>query len=162
MRVLLQRCRSASAAVDGKVLGSIDRGLLLLTGIAHDDTPDIVAKMAAKIANLRIFPDEAGQMNRSVLDLSTAEPGAGGVLVVSQFTLYADVRRGRRPSFTGAARPETAVPLLDAFSGHLAALDLSIATGRFGAAMQVSLVNDGPVTIWLDSADHEPYPHSRS
>ena len=152
MRVLLQRCRSASVAVDGEVVGAINRGLLLLTGIAHDDTFDIVAKMAGKIAHLRIFPDHAGLMNRSILDLSAAESGSVGVLVVSQFTLYADVRKGRRPSFTGAARPETAVPLLDAFVGELAALGLPVATGRFGAEMQVSLVNDGPVTLWLDSA----------
>ena len=153
MRVLLQRCRSASVVVDGDVVGTIDRGLLLLTGIAHDDTPDVVAKMAAKIANLRIFPDEAGQMNRSILDLAAAAPGSVGVLVVSQFTLYADVRRGRRPSFTGAARPETAIPLLDSLTANVAALGLPVATGRFGAEMLVSLVNDGPVTIWLDSAE---------
>jgi len=152
VRVLLQRCRSASVAVDGKVVGSIDRGLFLLSGVGHDDTREIIAKMAGKIANLRIFPDGAGQMNRSVLDLAAADPRVVGVLVVSQFTLYADVRKGRRPSFTGAAHPEIAVPLLDAFVDHLAALGLLVATGRFGAEMQVSLVNDGPVTIWLDSA----------
>ena len=139
--------------MNGEVVGAIDRGPLLLTGIAHDDTPGIVAKMATRIANLRIFPDDAGQMNRSILDLAAAHPGSVGVLVVSQFTLYADVRKGRRPSFTGAARPETAVPLLDAFVGELAALGLPVVTGRFGAEMQVYLVNDGPVTLWLDSAD---------
>ena len=153
MRVLLQRCRAASVAVDSEIVGAIDRGLLLLTGIGHDDTPEIVTKMASKIGNLRVFPDAAGHLNHSVLDLATTEPGSVGVLVVSQFTLYADVRRGRRPSFTAAARPETAVPLLDAFVGHLGALGLPTATGRFGAEMQVALVNDGPVTIWLDSTD---------
>ena len=153
MRVLLQRCRSASVTVTGETVGEIDRGLLILIGIGHDDTAKIVAKVAEKVAQLRIFPDGAGQMNRSLLDLSIGEPGAWGVLVVSQFTLYGDVRKGRRPSFTGAARPETAVPLLDAFVDSLKALGVSVATGRFGAEMQVSLVNDGPVTIWIDSEE---------
>ena len=153
MRVLLQRCRSASVTVSGETVGEIHRGLLLLTGIGHDDTAEIVDKVAKKVAQLRIFPDGAGQMNLSLLDLSIGEPGAWGVLVVSQFTLYGDVRKGRRPSFTGAARPETAVPLLDAFVDRLKALGLPVATGRFGAEMQVALVNDGPVTIWIDSSE---------
>lgn len=139
--------------VEGGLVGEIGRGLLLLTGIGHDDTVEIVAKVADKVASLRVFPDAAGQMNRSLLDMAAAEPGGWGALVVSQFTLYADVRKGRRPNFVGAARPESAVPLLDAFVGRLAGLGLPVATGRFGAEMQVSLVNDGPVTIWLDSAD---------
>ncbi len=151
--MLLQRCRSASVTVDGEVIGAIGRGLLLLTGIGHDDTPATVAKVADDVVNLRIFADDAGRMNRSLLDLASTEPGGWGTLVVSQFTLYADVRKGRRPSFTDAARPETAVPLLAVFVGHLRGLGLPVATGRFGAEMQVALVNDGPVTIWIDSAE---------
>lgn len=139
--------------MDGEVVGEIGRGLLLLTGIGHDDTPEIVTKVAEKVIHLRIFADTAGHMNRSIFDVATGEPGSVGVLVVSQFTLYADIRKGRRPSFTRAAHPEAAVPLLDSFAGHLAAHGLPVATGRFGAEMQVALVNDGPVTIWLDSAE---------
>lgn len=152
MRVLVQRVRSASVTVGDEVVGEIARGLLLLTGIGHHDTPAVVVKVADKVANLRIFPDEAGQMNRSLLDMAAEEPGEWGALVVSQFTLYADVRKGRRPSFTDAARPERAVPLLDAFGGHLSGLGVRVATGRFGAEMRVALINDGPVTIWIDSA----------
>ena len=153
MRVLIQRCLSASVTVEGDIVGEIGRGLLLLTGVGHDDTPEIAAKVADKVSNLRIFADDAGQMNRSLLEMSAADPGAWGVLVVSQFTLFADIRKGRRPSFIGAGRPETAIPLLDTFVGHLAGLGVTVATGRFGAEMQVALVNDGPVTIWLDSAE---------
>lgn len=152
MRVLLQRVRSASVMVDDEVVGEIGPGLLLLTGVAPDDTDATAVKVADKVANLRIFPDAVGHMNRSLLDLHAAEPGGWGVLVVSQFTLYADVRKGRRPSFVGAARPEIAVPLLDGFVAALSSLGLPVATGQFGADMQVRLLNDGPVTIWLDSA----------
>lgn len=151
MRVLIQRVSSASVTVGDEVVGEIGRGLLLLVGIGHDDTPAVVSRAAEKVANLRIFADAAGHMNRSLLDLHGDEPGQWGVLVVSQFTLHADVRRGRRPSFVGAARPEVAVPLLDGFVAALAGRGLPVATGRFGADMRLALVNDGPVTIWLDT-----------
>ncbi len=147
MRVLIQRVVSASVAVDGRVTGAIGHGLLLLVGVTHDDTGAIEDRMADKIVKLRIFGDDAGLMNRSVLDVG------GGVLAVSQFTLYADARKGNRPSYTDAARPEQASPAFDRFVGKLAArLGKPVPTGVFGADMKVSLVNDGPVTIWLDSA----------
>lgn len=134
--------------MDGQVIGSIGPGLVLLVGVGHDDTADIVARMAEKVANLRIFNDEAGKFNRSLLDVG------GEALVVSQFTLYADARRGRRPSFTDAAAPDHAAPLCDAFAEHLRKLGVRhVATGRFAAHMHVDIQNDGPVTIWLDSAE---------
>lgn len=146
MRVCLQRVTSASVKVDGQIVGQVDQGLLLLVGVGHDDTPEIIDKMAAKAANLRIFTDDAGKFNLSLLDVK------GGALVVSQFTLYADSRKGRRPSYTDAARPDAASPLCDRFAQQLAQLGVApVQTGVFGAHMDVSLVNDGPVTIWLDS-----------
>jgi D-tyrosyl-tRNA(Tyr) deacylase len=146
MRVCLQRVLSASVTVDEKIVGKIDQGLLLLTGIGHDDTPDVVDKMAAKVANLRIFSDADGKFNLSLLDVK------GGALVVSQFTLYADARKGRRPSYTDAGKPEIASPLCDRFADQLSQLGVCpVQTGIFGADMKVALVNDGPVTIWLDS-----------
>jgi D-tyrosyl-tRNA(Tyr) deacylase len=148
MRVLLQRVTSAAVTADGSVVGCIERGLVLLTGIGPADTSAIVERMAEKIANLRIFNDEEGKFNRSLLDV------AGGVLVVSQFTLFADARKGRRPSFTDAARPELAAPLCDHFAAAFGALRIApVATGVFGASMQVQIHNDGPVTLWLDSAE---------
>lgn len=146
MRVLLQRVTAGSVSVDGRIVGEINRGLVVLTGIGHEDDGAIVDRMAEKIAHLRIFNDEQGKFNRSLIDV------AGGVLIVSQFTLFADARKGRRPSFTGAARPEHASPLCDRFTEAFRTMNISpVATGVFGASMQVAIHNDGPVTIWLDS-----------
>ncbi len=144
MRVVLQRVASAAVSIDDQTVGSIGRGYCLLVGFTHDDTTDKCDWMADKVVGLRLFPDEEGKMNRSI-----AEAG-GAVLVVSQFTLYGDSRKGRRPSFVAAAQPEKAVPLYQAFVDALAARGLEVATGRFGAMMQVSLVNDGPVTLTLE------------
>ena len=145
MRVLLQRVTQASVAIDGQVVGAIDAGYLLLTGIGPDDTEVVVERMAKKIAGLRLFADEQGRFDQSLLDVG------GGALVVSQFTLFGDTRKGRRPSFVGAAAPGHAAPLCEAFAQALHAAGVSrVETGRFGADMQVSLVNDGPVTMWLD------------
>lgn len=152
MRALLQRVSNATVSVEGEIVATIDRGFLVLLGIIHEDTIDDGAFLASKIANLRVFEDEQGAMNRSALDLlATSEDVA--MLVVSQFTLYADARKGRRPSFVRAARPETAAPMVDAFAGELRRLGLPVEQGIFGADMQVALVNDGPVTIWLDTAE---------
>lgn len=132
--------------VDGSVTGAIDSGLLLLVGVTHTDTEAIEDRMADKVVKLRIFSDEKGLMNRSVIDVG------GGTLAVSQFTLYADAKGGNRPSYTAAARPAQASPAFDRFVAKLAArLGKPVPTGVFGADMKVSLVNDGPVTIWLDS-----------
>lgn len=133
--------------VDGETVGEIGPGLLLLVGAATGDGDDDVSYLATKIANLRIFPDVSGRMNLSLMDT------AGEALVVSQFTLLANVRKGRRPSFVDAAAPEEAKALVDSFARHLTALGIRVAEGRFGAMMQVELVNDGPVTIWLDTAE---------
>jgi len=130
--------------VDGEIIGEIGAGLCVLVGVTHGDGPPQAAKLAAKVANLRIFDDDTGAMNWSVLDT------AGSALVVSQFTLYGDTVRGRRPSWVAAARPEQAEPLVDAFGRELAALGVPVATGRFRADMQVALVNDGPVTLLLE------------
>lgn len=147
MRVVLQRVKKASVVIDGETVGRIDGGLLLLVGIRTGDTEDNAAYVAGKIAGLRIFEDENGKMNRSIQD------AGGAVLSVSQFTLYGDVAHGRRPSFISAARPETAEPLYEAFNDQLRQSGLDVATGRFGADMQVSLVNDGPVTLIIESKD---------
>jgi D-aminoacyl-tRNA deacylase len=152
MRVLAQRVTRARVTVAGETTGEIGPGFLLLVGVTLDDTAAAADLLARKVANLRVFDDADGNLNRSALDLLEAEEPAE-MLVVSQFTLYADCRRGRRPSFVRAAPPAIAEPLVDRFAGGLRALDLAVATGRFGAEMQVELVNDGPVTIWLDSAD---------
>ena len=152
MRVLVQRVSLARVTVAEETIGEIGRGFLLLVGVTLDDTVAAADLLAGKVANLRVFDDANGNLNRSALDLLEAgEPI--GMLVVSQFTLYADCRKGRRPSFTRAAPPAIAEPLVDRFADGLRALGLSVATGRFGAEMQVELVNDGPVTIWLDSAE---------
>jgi D-aminoacyl-tRNA deacylase len=153
VRVLVQRVTSASVNVDGKPMAAIGSGLLLLSGIAHSDTSVVCQWMASKIANLRIFDDAAGNMNLSALDLNEVSGSSVAALVVSQFTLYADTRRGRRPGFSQAARPEMAEPLINAFASALGDLGLDVSTGRFGAYMHVELVNDGPVTIWIDSDD---------
>jgi D-tyrosyl-tRNA(Tyr) deacylase len=150
MRALIQRAREASVRVDGRVVGAIGPGLLVLAAVAADDTAADREWLARKIVALRIFDDDAGVMNRSVADIG------GAILAVSQFTLFASTRKGARPSWSGAAPPEIAEPQFDAFVGTLAAaLGKAVATGEFGAAMQVALVNDGPVTIWLDSRQRE-------
>lgn len=145
MRALIQRVSQARVDVGDRCVGAIDRGLLVLFCAVTDDEPGTAEHLAGKIAKLRIFEDDAGKMNRSVLDTG------GSVLVVSQFTLAADTRKGNRPSFISAARPDVAVPLLEEFISALKALDIPVETGEFGADMAVSLVNDGPVTIWLDT-----------
>lgn len=137
---------SANVVVAGEVTGIIDEGLLLLIGVTHTDTEAIEDRMADKVVKLRIFSDEKGVMNRSVMNVG------GGVLAVSQFTLYADAKGGNRPSYTNAARPDQASLAFDRFVGKLAArLGKPVPTGVFGADMKVTLINDGPVTIWLDS-----------
>ena len=146
MRALIQRVSQASVSVDGEITGEIGRGLLVLLGVGPDDAESDGAWLASKIANLRIFPDENGKMNKSLIDI------AGGVLVVSQFTLYGDCRRGRRPSFVGAAPPELAEPLYERFCEQMGELGIStVERGVFGAMMDVALVNDGPVTLIVDS-----------
>jgi D-aminoacyl-tRNA deacylase len=146
MRVLAQRVREAKVIVDGKVVGEISHGLLLLVGVTHADNETVEERMAEKIAKLRIFSDAEGKMNLSVVDVS------GDLLAVSQFTLYADAKNGNRPSYTNAARPEQASPAFDRLVAKLAAkIGKPVPTGVFGADMKVQLVNDGPVTVWLDS-----------
>jgi D-tyrosyl-tRNA(Tyr) deacylase len=145
MRAVVQRVSRARVTIDGQSVGEIGSGLLILLGVTHTDSAEAAAWLADKIIGLRIFNDADGKMNRSVAD------EGGGVLVVSQFTLYGDCRKGRRPSFIGAAGPEIAVPLYEAFVNAVRALGVPVATGRFGAMMQVELVNDGPVTVILDS-----------
>jgi D-tyrosyl-tRNA(Tyr) deacylase len=132
--------------VDGEIVGAIGDGLVILLGVGPDDTEQVADDLARKVADLRIFADEEGRTNRSLLDTG------GAVLVVSQFTLYADTRRGRRPGFTAAAPPDLAERLCQRFAASMADLGVSVATGRFGAEMEVELVNDGPFTIWLDTA----------
>jgi D-tyrosyl-tRNA(Tyr) deacylase len=144
VRAVVQRVGQASVSVDGATVGTIGPGLLALVGVTHDDDAAAAAKLAGKIAHLRIMDDDAGVMNRSVLD------AGGEVLVVSQFTLYGDTSRGRRPSWIAAARPEHAEPLVDAVVDELRRLGLTVATGRFRTEMQVALVNDGPVTILVE------------
>jgi D-aminoacyl-tRNA deacylase len=153
MRVLVQRVSRASVTIGDEVVGAIGRGFLLLVGITYDDTEDDASFLAAKVANLRIFDDADGNLNRSALDLLADPAPDVAMLVVSQFTLYADARKGRRPSFVRAAPPPIASPLVDRFAEELRSLGLPVAQGRFGAEMAVELVNDGPVTIWLDTAD---------
>lgn len=144
MRVLLQRVSDASVSVDGQVVGACGRGYLLLVGIGQGDTATEVAWMADKVSGLRLFPDDDGKMNRSLLDVG------GSVLAVSQFTLYGDCSRGRRPSFTGAASPDVGKALYEAFVAALRERGLVVATGIFQAHMMVSLVNDGPVTMLIE------------
>lgn len=147
MRVLLQRVREAAVRVDDRVIGEIGQGLLLFVGVEPDDSEIDARFLAGKIANLRIFEDQAGKMNLSALELGLA------CLVVSQFTLYADLRKGRRPSFIRAALPDIARPLVDTVADELRSMGLHVSNGEFGANMQISLINDGPVTIWMDSDD---------
>ncbi|WP_270164574.1 D-aminoacyl-tRNA deacylase [Paenibacillus sp. SYP-B4298] len=145
MKVVVQRSKAASVTVDGEVIGRIEQGLVLLVGVTHEDTERDARWMADKIAGLRIFEDHEGKMNLSVADTG------GQILSVSQFTLYGDCRKGRRPSFMDAARPEQAEPLYERFNSMLRESGLTVATGRFGAMMDVSLVNWGPVTLIIDS-----------
>jgi D-tyrosyl-tRNA(Tyr) deacylase len=147
LRALLQRVSRAEVRVDGRPLGAIDRGLLILLGVAPADDEDVAAVLAAKIAGLRIFADSAGLTN-----LSMREVG-GAALVVSQFTLLADARKGRRPSFVGAASPALGERLYELFCESLAAAGVPVERGRFGAEMDVELVNEGPFTIWLDTEE---------
>lgn len=154
MRVLLQRVTEASVTVQGHVVGEIGHGLLLFAGIASDDTDAELEQMATKVVNLRIFEDDDGKMNRSALDvIAGVDDSSFGLLVVSQFTLYADLRKGRRPSFITAAAPALAAPMIERWTGMLADLGFRVAQGVFGAHMAVHLVNDGPVTLWLDSRE---------
>jgi|SRR5438552_12779152 len=145
MRALLQRVTSASVTVDDQIIGQIDLGLLILLGVGQNDSEVEVRNMVHKIVHMRIFGDDEGKMNRSLLDIN------GEALVVSQFTLYADIRKGRRPSFTEAAPPDLAAPLVERFKDTIASYGLHVERGVFGAHMDVKLRNDGPVTIWLDS-----------
>jgi D-aminoacyl-tRNA deacylase len=144
MRVLLQRVSRAEVRVGGAVVGAIARGFCLLVGFTHTDTETQAVWMADKVAGLRLFGDAEGKMNLGLEDVG------GAVLVVSQFTLYGNAEKGRRPSFVDAARPEVAVPLYERFVGLLRERGLTVATGSFGAMMDVELVNDGPVTLWLE------------
>jgi D-aminoacyl-tRNA deacylase len=144
MRILIQRVSKASVTVDDKVISQIGKGLVVLLGVGHGDGEEQVAFLAEKTANLRIFEDEQGKTNLSILDLK------GEALVVSQFTLYADARKGRRPSFIDAALPEVAEPLVNRFAELLRAHGIPTQTGQFGAHMLVEIHNDGPVTIWLE------------
>lgn len=145
MRIVVQRSKNATVTVGGETVGQISKGFVLLVGITHSDGPSDVAFLAEKVANLRVFEDESGKMNLSVLDVG------GEILSVSQFTLYGDCRKGRRPNFMEAARPEQAELLYEAFNKSLQAKGINVETGRFGAMMDVSLVNDGPVTLILES-----------
>src|SRR5437016_4735144 len=147
MRALLQRVSHASVTVDGNVVGQIGQGLLVLLGVGKSDSETQVKTLADKIVHLRIFGDDEGKMNRSLLDIG------GEVLVVSQFTLYADMRRGRRPSFVNAAPPAIAEPLVERFKEAIASYGLTVASGIFGASMQIELCNEGPVTIWMDTEE---------
>jgi len=145
MRAVIQRVKESSVAIEGQVVGRSAQGLMVLIGVEVGDTDKDLSYIADKVPNLRIFEDEAGKMNRSLLDIG------GQILAISQFTLLGDARGGRRPSFTAAARPDTAVPLYDALVEKWRSLGIHVETGEFGADMQVSLINDGPVTILLDS-----------
>lgn len=145
MRLVVQRVTRASVRAEGDPLGEIGPGAVVLAGIGHDDTPDVIDRMADKLVGLRYFEDADGRTNLAIGD------AGGALLVVSQFTLYADVRRGRRPGFKGAAQPDVAIPMLARFVDRLRTADVPVETGRFGAEMTVELVNDGPFTLMLDS-----------
>jgi D-tyrosyl-tRNA(Tyr) deacylase len=149
MRVVIQRSKQASVTVDGKVSGAIESGYVLLVGLTHNDTIEDIKYVAKKVAEIRLWEDQEGKMNHSIVE------HGGDILSVSQFTLYADTRKGRRPSFIEAARPETALPLWQAFNEELRTFGLEVQTGIFGAMMDVSLINDGPVTIIVESKSKE-------
>ncbi|WP_050615880.1 D-aminoacyl-tRNA deacylase [Bacillus testis] len=144
MRIVLQRAKQANVTVDGKIVGSIEKGLVLLVGVTHEDTEEAADYLADKVLNLRIFEDAEGKMNRSLLDVG------GSILSVSQFTLYGDCQKGRRPNFMAAAKPEFANRLYDYFNQVLRDKGMDVETGIFGSMMDVSLVNDGPVTLILE------------
>ncbi len=144
MRALIQRVRYASVTIEGQKVAEIGHGVVILLGIGHDDGEEQLTFLTEKIAGLRIFEDRAGKMNRSILEMG------GEALVVSQFTLYADTRKGRRPSFTDAALPDMARPLVERFAQHLNALGIPTRQGKFGADMLIEIHNDGPVTLWLE------------
>jgi D-tyrosyl-tRNA(Tyr) deacylase len=148
MRALIQRSKNASVTIAGEITGSISHGLVVLLGVEHEDTAEDADWLAAKIAQMRIFSDAEGKMNLGVKDVG------GSVLVVSQFTLHASTKKGNRPGFTRAARPEQAIPLYEHFMAALAQ-EVQVKKGVFGADMQVALINDGPVTIWMDSKARE-------
>lgn len=152
MRALLQRVRQASVSIEGQVHGQIKQGFLVLLGITHEDTVQDAIYLADKVLKCRVFSDEDDKMNRSLADIG------GGLLIVSQFTLYGDCKKGNRPSFTEAARPEIAVPLYESFVERCRQSGLPVQTGEFGADMQVALVNDGPVTLWMDTAQMRATP----
>lgn len=147
MRAVIQRVKEAKVTVDGEVVGEIGLGLVILLGAGQGDTRQEAERLAEKVAHLRIFPDAEGKFNHSLLETG------GQALVVSQFTLYADTRKGRRPSFVEAAPPEVAEPLVEHFASTLATKGIKVESGRFGAMMEVHLINDGPVTIYLDTAE---------
>lgn len=147
MRLVVQRCKEASVTVDGKQTGAIDHGLLLLVGITHEDTVSDVKFLADKVSTLRIFDDQEGKMNLSIHEVK------GDILSVSQFTLYGDCRKGRRPNYMKAAKPDQALELYQLFNEALCAAGLRVETGIFGAMMEVRLLNDGPVTLILDSTN---------
>ncbi|MDT8861534.1 D-aminoacyl-tRNA deacylase [Alkalihalobacillus sp. MEB130] len=145
MRVVLQRTKESSVSVNGEIIGQINVGLTLLVGITHDDTIDDIEYVADKIVNLRIFEDDDGKMNHSLKDVN------GQILSISQFTLYGDCKKGRRPNFMNAAKPDVAKQLYDQFNEELRNKGMDVQTGEFGAMMDVSLVNDGPVTLIVES-----------
>ncbi|MBP2240545.1 D-tyrosyl-tRNA(Tyr) deacylase [Cytobacillus eiseniae] len=145
MRIVVQRSKEASVTVDQKIVGQIVKGFVLLVGVTHEDSEKDAQFLAEKIANLRVFEDENGKMNRSILEVG------GDILSISQFTLYGDCQKGRRPNFMNAARPEHAVEIYQVFNQFLQEKGLKVETGNFGAEMSVQLINDGPVTLIIDS-----------
>lgn len=147
MRALIQRVKRASVTINSQIIGKINEGLLIFLGVGEDDTEKQVQYLVEKCTGLRIFTDEQDKMNLSVKDIK------GEILIVSQFTLYGDCKKGKRPSFVRAARPETAIPLYESFIAHCKNTGLNVQTGEFGADMQIELINDGPVTIWLDTEE---------
>ncbi|MDR2586403.1 MAG: D-tyrosyl-tRNA(Tyr) deacylase [Prevotellaceae bacterium] len=156
MRVLIQRVKRASVLIDGACYGEIGQGLLLLVGFESEDHLDDLVWMAKKVVQLRIFDDNEGVMNRSILDINDLSEAIPGLLVVSQFTLHASTKKGNRPSYIRAAVPDVAIPLYESFIQELRYLFPGpVETGRFGAEMEVGLVNDGPVTIWIDTKNKE-------
>ena len=147
MRIIVQKVAHSNVVIDNKTNGEIKKGFMVLVGFTHDDTAAIIDKMVDKMINLRIFEDENGKLNLSLKDVD------GSILSISQFTLYADCKKGRRPSFIDAAKPDLAIPLYDYFNNKIKEYDIHVETGIFGADMKVTLLNDGPVTIILDSKD---------
>jgi D-tyrosyl-tRNA(Tyr) deacylase len=147
MRALIQRVQKSSVRVDGEIIGAIDGGMTVLVGVGDADTAEDANVLARKIATLRIFADDAGKINRSITEMG------GAILLISQFTLYADCRKGRRPSFAHAALPEIAEPLVSAVAQHFRDVGIHVETGQFAAEMLVTIENDGPLTIWLDTAE---------